>query len=73
MKSSKAKTMKGRPWFVLTTKLQSESSRKKEKAARKAARKGGVAIEEATEDVTDAPSVNRVQPKKTSRSKRKKK
>ena len=56
-----------------TPAFEAHEARKKEKAARKAARKGGVALEEAPEEDADAPSVNRVQPKKTSRSKRKKK
>jgi YidC/Oxa1 family membrane protein insertase len=57
-----------------TPAFEALEARKKEKAARKAARKGGVAASEAgeAEEVSDTPSV-RAQPKKTSRSKRKKK
>jgi YidC/Oxa1 family membrane protein insertase len=56
-----------------TPAFEALEGRKKEKAARKAARKGGVVATEEPDEVPDAPSVNRVQPKKAPRSKRKKK
>jgi YidC/Oxa1 family membrane protein insertase len=58
-----------------TPAFEAKEARKKEKAAKKAARKSGGLEVDATEEeleVTDTPS-ERQQPKKTSRSKRKKK
>lgn len=56
-----------------TPAFEANEARKKEKAARKAARKGLAPAPEEIEEVPDEASVKRVQPKKASRSKRKKK